>query len=50
MKNESTLLNLPNDPIKFKITSVKSYRDPANDDTDTNIDDQSISDATNSSN
>ena len=47
MKNESTLLNLSSDSIKFKITSVKSYYDPTNGGTDTNIDDQSISNAIN---
>ena len=47
MKNESALLDLPNDSTKFKITSVKSYYDPAN--SGTNIDDQNISNATNSS-
>ena len=45
MKNESTLLNLPNDFIKFKVTSVKPYYDPADD--GTNIDDQNISNAIN---
>ena len=47
MKNESTLLNLSSDPIKFRATSVKSYYDPANDGTDT--DDQNTSNATNPS-
>ena len=48
MKNESTLLNLPSDFIKFRITSVKSYYDPAND--GTNTDNQEISNAINFSN
>ena len=50
MKNESTLLDLSNDSIKFKVTLVKSYYDLANDDTDTNIDDQNILNVTNFSN
>ena len=45
MKNESTLLDLSSDSIKFRITSVKSYYDSANNGVNTNIDDQSISDA-----
>ena len=50
MKSESTLLDLPNGIIKFRATSVKSYYDLADDGTDTNTDDQSISNATNFSN
>ena len=50
MKNESTLLNLSNGPIKFKITSVKSYYDLADDGTSTNIDDQNTSNAIDSLN
>ena len=44
MKNESTLLNLSSDFTKFRVTLVKSYYDPANNGTSTNIDDQNISD------
>ena len=47
MKDESALLNLPNDLTKFKITSVKPYYDPADGGTDT--DDQDTSNATNPS-
>ena len=47
MKNESAMLDLSNNFIKFKITSTKPYFNPVNDDTNTNIDDQNISNATN---
>ena len=56
MKNESTLLDLSNGPIKFRATSVKPYYDSADGGVDTNTDDQGISgaidfsDAINSSN
>ena len=50
MKDESTLLNLPNDSIKFRITSVKPYYDSADGGTDTNTDDQNISNAIDSLN
>ena len=48
MEDESALLNLPNDFITFRVTSVKFYYDPANG--GTNTDDQNISNATNFSN
>ena len=48
MKNESTLLNLSSDFIKFSVTSVKPYYDSADGGTD--INDQNISNATNFSN
>ena len=50
MKGELALLDLPNDSIKFRATSVKFYYDSADGDTSTNTDDQNISDAINLSN
>ena len=40
IENESAILNLPNGPIKFKTTSIKSYHDPS--DLDINDEDNSL--------